>query len=77
MDSVFIGKEPVIADGRIVSYITSANYSYSMGHGIAYAYLPVEYAKEHTLQDVLYFGEKISVTVIKEPVYDPNNLKMK
>ena len=48
-----------------------------MGHGIAYAYLPLEYSKEHTPLDVLYFGKKIPVTVIKEPVYDPNNLKMK
>ena len=76
-DSVFIGKEPVMAEGMLVSYITSANYSYSMGHGIAYAYLPLEYSKEHTPLDVLYFGKKIPVTVIKEPVYDPNNLKMK
>ena len=76
-DSVFIGKEPVMAEGMLVSYITSANYSYSMGHGIAYAYLPLEYSKEHTPLDVLYFGKKIPVTLIKEPDYDPNNLKMK
>ena len=76
-NSVVMGKEPVMVDGRVVSYITSANYSYSNGHGIAYAYLPLEYSKEHTRLDVLYFGEKIPVSVIKEPVYDSGNLKIK
>ena len=76
-NSVVMGKEPVMIDGRVVSYITSANYSYSNGHGIAYAYLPLEYSKEHTRLDVLYFGEKIPVSVIKEPVYDSGNLKIK
>ncbi|MGZ8579252.1 MAG: GcvT family protein, partial [Actinomycetota bacterium] len=36
---VVMGKEPIHADGRVVSYVTSANYGYSIGRGIVYGYL--------------------------------------
>ena len=35
-----MGKEPIRPDGRVVGYVTSAAYGYSIGRGIAYGYLP-------------------------------------
>jgi len=39
---VVMGKEPIWSGGRVVSYVTSANYGYSVGRGIVYGYLPVD-----------------------------------
>ena len=41
---VVMGKEPIRSDGRVVSYVTSASYGYSVGRGIVYGYLPVDLA---------------------------------
>ena len=32
---VVMGKEPVFHDGRLVSYVTSAAYGYTIGRGLA------------------------------------------
>ena len=39
-----MGKEPIWHDGRVVSYVTSAAYGYSIGQGIVYGYLPTALA---------------------------------
>ena len=41
-----MGKEPLWHDGRVVSYVTSAAYGYSIGQSIAYAWLPPELSEE-------------------------------
>ncbi|MDH5312885.1 MAG: FAD-dependent oxidoreductase [Actinomycetota bacterium] len=68
---VVMGKEPIRYDGRVVSYVTSANYGYSVGCGIVYGYLPAELAVEGTRVDVEYFGERVAATVTSDPLWDP------
>ena len=60
---VVMGKEPILHDGRVVSYVTSAAYGYSIGRGIVYGYLPVELAVEGTPFEVEYFGDRLAATV--------------
>jgi glycine cleavage system aminomethyltransferase T len=74
---VVMGKEPVWHDGRVVSYVTSANYGYSVGRGIAYGYLPVELAAEGTPLEVEYFGERLDATVTNDPLWDPKGERQK
>jgi glycine cleavage system aminomethyltransferase T len=74
---VVMGKEPVWHDGRVVSYVTSANYRYSVGRGIAYGYLPVELAAEGTPLEVEYFGERLDATVTNDPLWDPKGERQK
>ena len=76
-DRVVMGKEPILDGDRVLGYVTSANYGHSIGCGIAYGYLPVEYAEVGTAVDVLYFGERLQATVASEPLYDPQGDKMK
>ena len=80
-DRVVMGKEPIIdcnAGGdRVLGYVTSANYGHSIGRGIVYGYLPAEYADEGTKVDVVYFGERLTATVAREPLYDPDGSKMR
>jgi dimethylglycine oxidase len=70
-DAVVMGKEPIWSGGRVVSYVTSANYGYSIGRGIVYGYLPVDLATVGTPVEVEYFGERLAATVAAEPLWDP------
>ncbi|MGW9173968.1 GcvT family protein [Streptomyces decoyicus] len=70
-DAVVLGKEPVYADGVPAGYVTSAAYGYTLGRGIAYAWLPASAAVPGTAVHIEYFGEKIPATVAQEPLFDP------
>ena len=75
--AVVMGKEPILDGDRVLSYVTSAGYGHSIGRGIVYGYLPMSHVNEGTSVDVLYFGNRIPATVVKEPLYDPSGEKMK
>ena len=57
--------------------MSSANYGYSVQQSIAYGYLPEEYATPGTPVEIQYFGERYPATVTKEPLYDPENTRLK
>ena len=75
--SVVMGKEPILDGGRVLGYVTSANYGHSIGRGIVYGYLPIDHAEAGTTVDVLYFGERLQATVANEPLYDPDGRRVK
>jgi 4-methylaminobutanoate oxidase (formaldehyde-forming) len=75
--TVVMGKEPIRHDGRVVSYVTSAGYGYSVGRGIVYGYLPAELAAEGTPLEVEYFGERHPATVTSEPMWDPKGERLR
>lgn len=74
--SVVLGKEPVFCAGVVVGYITSAAFGYSIGQPIAYAYLPNGVSTGDKVE-VEYFGRRISATVSAEPLYDPDNQRLR
>ena len=76
-DAVVVGNEPIRAAGRVVGYVTSANYGYSIGKGIAYGYLPMPYARVGTKVGVEYFGETRDATVTAEPLWDAKMERLK
>jgi dimethylglycine oxidase len=67
-EKVVMGKEPIADGDRVLGYVTSANYGYNVNKGIAYGYLPLEYAKEGTRVQVYYFGNQYPATVTREPL---------
>ncbi|MFI0904713.1 FAD-dependent oxidoreductase [Streptomyces sioyaensis] len=69
--AVVLGKEPVHVDGAPAGYVTSAAYGYTLGRGIAYAWLPAGASVPGTAVHIEYFGEKIPATVAQEPLFDP------
>jgi len=73
---VLLGKEPILSAGRVVGYVTSATYGYTVGQSIAYGYLPTECAAEGARVEAQYFGELHGATVVREPLYDPHNQRM-
>ena len=74
-----MGKEPIFAAGgdQVLGYVTSANYGYSVQRSLAYGYLPVEYAGEGTKVEVYFFGDRYPATVNQEPLFDPENARLK
>ena len=74
---VVMGKEPILDGDRVLGYVTSANYGYSVGRGIAYGYLPAAHAKQGSSVEILYFGERLRATVKRDPLYDPLGRKLR
>ncbi|GAA1964058.1 FAD-dependent oxidoreductase [Amycolatopsis minnesotensis] len=75
--AVVLGKEPVFSEGRPCGYVTSAAYGYTIGRGIAYAWLPSEVAVPGRGVEIEYFGEKVAATVAEEPLFDPKMTRLR
>ena len=63
--------DPLKDAGRVLGYVTSATYGYSVGQSLAYGYLPVAYAAPGTAVEIEYFGQRHAATVTPEPLFDP------
>lgn len=74
--SVVLGKEPVLHNGEVVGYVTSAAYGYTVGKPIAYAYLPADVA-EGAAVELEYFSKRIGATVRPEPLFDPKMTRLR
>ncbi|WP_204009670.1 GcvT family protein [Sphaerimonospora thailandensis] len=68
---VVMGKEPVYDGATPVGYVTSAAYGYTIGKGIAYAWLPAELATPGRSLEIGYFDRRVAAVVAEEPLYDP------
>jgi glycine cleavage system aminomethyltransferase T/glycine/D-amino acid oxidase-like deaminating enzyme len=74
--SVCLGNEPVRIDGAIVGRVTSGGYGYAVERSIAFAYLPPD-APIGTRGEIDVFGEWIGFEVMREPLYDPTNARIR
>jgi glycine cleavage system aminomethyltransferase T/glycine/D-amino acid oxidase-like deaminating enzyme len=75
--SVALGNEPVRIDGEIAGRVTTGGYGYTVGHSIAYAYLPPDRAGEGTRVEVEIFGRWIPGIVAAEPLLDPGGERVR
>ncbi|MET9833330.1 FAD-dependent oxidoreductase [Streptomyces sp. NPDC006385] len=75
--SVVMGKEPVYDGDRSVGYVTSAAYGYTIGKGIAYAWLPTELTAPGTRLHIGYFDERVEAVVAEEPLFDPTMSRLR
>jgi glycine cleavage system aminomethyltransferase T/glycine/D-amino acid oxidase-like deaminating enzyme len=73
--AVVMGREPVYFDGSCVGYVTTAAYGYTIGAGIAYAWLPV--SDVGTTVHIGYFDQRIPATVATEPLFDPKMARLR
>jgi len=74
---VLVGKEPLLAGGRAVGYVTSAGYGATVGESILYGYLPVEQAEPGTALAVHSEAADHAVTVVSEPRFDPEGARLR
>jgi aminomethyltransferase len=66
LDGTGSGADP--RDDEVLGYVHSAQYGYSVGACVAYAYLPPEQAEPGTEVEILYEGERYAATVREEPL---------
>jgi glycine cleavage system aminomethyltransferase T/glycine/D-amino acid oxidase-like deaminating enzyme len=69
--AVVMGKEPVYDGATQVGYVTSAAYGYTIGKGIAYAWLPAELSEPGRAVEIGYFDQRVPAVVAEEPLFDP------
>ncbi|MGJ6963735.1 GcvT family protein [Streptosporangium sp. G11] len=69
--AVVMGKEPVYDGASRAGYVTSAAYGYTIGKGIAYAWLPAELSVPGRELHIGYFDRRVAAVVAEEPLYDP------
>ncbi|MFB6218486.1 MAG: aminomethyltransferase family protein, partial [Halobacteriaceae archaeon] len=72
-EAVVLAHRPVLSGEDVLGYVHSAEYGYTVGRCVAYAYLPPEYAEPGTEVAVEYEGDRYAATVREEPLYDPDN----
>ncbi|NUP43012.1 MAG: GcvT family protein [Streptomyces sp.] len=72
-----MGKEPVYDGDRPVGYVTSAAYGYTIGKGIAYAWLPAELAAAGRSLSIGYFDQRVPAAVAEEPLFDPGMQRLR
>ncbi len=75
-DCVVLGSEPVRVGASVVGRVTSGGYGYTIGHSVAYAYLPID-AGPGTPVTVDLFGTWVRGTVTNEPLFDPSGLRVR
>ena len=74
---IVVGKEPVLSNNVAVGYVTSAAYGYTVGHGIAYAWLPAALAGPGTEVEIGFFDRRLPATVVAEPLFDPTMTRLR
>jgi 4-methylaminobutanoate oxidase (formaldehyde-forming) len=75
--AIAFGGEPLLDDERVLGHVTSGGYGYTVRQSIVYGYLPIAYTAPGTQIEVQLFGIRYPATVVKEPLYDPKNEKIK
>jgi 4-methylaminobutanoate oxidase (formaldehyde-forming) len=74
--AIALGSEPVRVEGQSVGRVTSGGYGYSVGHSLAYAYLPVGVAEAGRQVEVVVFGQATGAEVRTKPFFDPTNSRV-
>ncbi len=76
-DSIPHGWEPIYHDNNPVSYVCSGEYGHCVEKTIVLAYLPQELSAPDTKLSIQLFGEKFPATVVRAPLYDAMNARLK
>ena len=74
--------EPIVRDGKIVSFLTSGNYGHYLGGSIGMGYVPTpdgESAAEllGSTFEVEVAGQRVAVEASLKPMYDPKSERVK
>jgi dimethylglycine dehydrogenase len=76
-DSDSRGSEPLYVDDRCVGVTTSGGYGHHVGKSLAFAYVGSDHSRPGTELGIDLLGERCKATVLSEPVYDPQNMRIK
>ena len=73
--------EPILRDGKIVSYLTSGNYGHTLGGAVGLGYVPSKNETAAQLLDSKYeieiAGQRFEAKASIKPLYDPTGARVK
>jgi glycine cleavage system aminomethyltransferase T len=72
-----VGKEAILDGDKVIGLVTTGGFGHTLKKPIAYGYLPIQYAKQGTRLQIEVAAKRYEATVEKEPLYDPENQKVK
>ena len=70
------GYEPVRAGQEIIGYVAAGGFGPVVEKSIALAYLSTDFLEPGTKLSVELLGRKHEATVVEQPLYDPDNVKL-
>ncbi|HZA66469.1 MAG TPA: glycine cleavage T C-terminal barrel domain-containing protein, partial [Geminicoccaceae bacterium] len=76
-DADAVGDEPVLAEDRVVGFVTSGGYGHTVGASIALAYVEPRFAAPDVPLCVTVLGEDRPARIAAEPLYDPSGARMR
>jgi heterotetrameric sarcosine oxidase gamma subunit len=76
-DALMYSWTPVFHSDEVIGWIASSEYGYSVGAYLAHAYVPEELAAPRTSLRVRYTGRFFEGEVVKGPLWDPANTRLK
>jgi dimethylglycine dehydrogenase len=71
------GGEPVMQDGQVVGYLTSAAFGHRVGHCVGLGYMKGEYADTTDGLYVDILGDRREVKVRAKAAFDPEGQRMR
>lgn len=74
---VVMGKEPVLHEGKVVGYVTSAYFGHTIGKPLAYAWVPAAVSSIGTNFTIRYFDRDYPASVGQDPQFDPQMTRLK
>ena len=71
------GGEPIFAGERCVGVTTTGGYGHFVRQSLGFGYVPPSLAGPHTELTVDILGRRRRVSMLKDPVYDPANHRLR
>ena len=76
-NSDIYGGEPIYHEAEVVGVCTSGGYGHYTQKSLAFAYVAPQYSTPGTVLEVQVLGERRRLTVLAQPVYDPDSSRSK
>jgi dimethylglycine dehydrogenase len=76
-DADALPNAPVLAGEAVVGIVASGGHGHTVGHSLALVYVEPGRAAEGSTFDILILGERRRATVVRSPLHDPENARLK
>ena len=77
VDSDVSGNEPIWKDGEVIGLTTSGGFGHATQKSLGFGYVHPKNSAEGTELEVDLVGNRCKLTIIKDPVYDPTNERLR
>ena len=76
-DADAFGDEPIWHDGKVIGWVTSGGYGYSVQRSLALGYVPKAYAELSSGFEIEILGERLAATRHPAALFDPDGGRMR